>query len=135
MNLEKLVSKFGKCKLNEPATKEQIESFEKKNKVKLPQKYKEWLLYSDGGHICLPAGIQFYGVSQKPQIDINNNDRPDDTYIVIGALATGDPVLFKKETEQVSIYNQEANKIEDDEVYIDFFQFLNDYKNILGLEV
>ena len=92
------------------------------------------MLYSDGGHICLPAGIQFYGVSQKPQIDISSDDRPDDTYVVIGALATGDPILFKKDTEQVAIYNQEANKIEDDEVYDDFFKFLNDYKNILGLE-
>ncbi len=135
MDLEKLVSKFGKCKLNKPATKEQIESFEKKNKIELPQKYKEWLLYSDGGHICLPAGIQFYGVLQKPQIDISSEDRPDDTYVVIGALATGDPILFKKYTEQVAIYNQETNKIEDGEVYDDFFKFLNDYKNILGLEV
>ena len=134
MNLEKLVSKFGKCKLNEPATKDQIESFEKKNKVKLPQKYKEWLLFSDGGHICLPAGIQFYGVLQKPQIDISSEDRPNDTYVVIGALATGDPILFKKDTEQVAIYNQEINKIENDEIYDDFFKFISDYKNILGLE-
>ena len=134
MDLEKLIKSFGKCKLNEPATKEQIESFEKTNNVKIPNKYKEWLLYSDGGHICLPAGIQFYGVSQKPLIAMNSVDIPDDSYVIIGELSTGDPILFKKNSEQVAIYNQDGNKVESDEIYEDFEKFLNDIRNILGLE-
>lgn len=62
------------------------------------------------------------------------NDRPANSYVVIGALDTGDPVLFKKESEQISIYNQDAGRIEEDEVYDDFFAFLNDLYDLLGIE-
>ena len=55
----------------------------------------------------MPAGVQFYGVTHKPLINVDCNDRPDDPYVVIGALDTGDPILFKKGSEQISIYNQE----------------------------
>ena len=124
----------GKMAFLEAATEEQISQFEESHKVKLPEKYKEWLQHSDGGDCFLPAGVQFYGVSHKPLIDIDCNDRPNDSYVVIGALDTGDPVLFKKESEQISIYNQEAGRIEEDEVYDDFFAFLNDLYVLLGIE-
>lgn len=124
----------GKMAFLEAATGEQISRFEENHKVKLPEKYKEWLQYSDGGDCFLPAGVQFYGVSHKPLIDVDCKDRPDDSYVVIGALDTGDPVLFKKESEQISIYNQEAGRIEEDEKYEDFFVFLNDLYDLLGIE-
>ena len=123
----------GKMAFLEAATEEEISQFEENHKVKLPEKYKEWLQHSDGGDCFLPAGVQFYGVSHKPRIDVECNDRPDDSYIVIGALDTGDPILFKKESEQVAIYNQEAGRIEEDDVYDDFFAFLNDLYNLLGI--
>ena len=47
----------------------------------------------------MPAGVQLYGVSHKPLIDVNDNDRPDDSYIVIGALASGDPILCERKGE------------------------------------
>lgn len=128
-----LLNKQGKMDYLNGATNEQILDFEKKNAFLLPSKYKEWLLYSDGGECYLPVGVQFYGVAHKPLIDVNDNNRPDDTYIVIGALPNGDPVLIKKGTETISIFNQEAGKIEYDEVYNDFFTFLNDLYNILGI--
>ena len=68
----------GKMTFLEGATEEQIAQFEKKHEVVLPQKYKEWLRYSDGGEFFLPAGVQFYGVAHKPLIDIGDDDRPDD---------------------------------------------------------
>lgn len=134
--LKSIVDSFnthGKMQYLDAATNEQITDFEKKNSFLLPSKYREWLLYSDGGECYLPVGIQFYGVAHKPLIDVNDNNRPDDSYIVIGALPNGDPVLIKKGTETISIFNQEAGKIEDDEVYNDFFAFLNDLYNILGI--
>lgn len=124
----------GEMAFLEAATEEQISWFEVSHKVKLPEKYKEWLQHSDGGDCFLPAGVQFYGVSHKPLIEVDCNDRPDDSYVVIGALDTGDPVLFKKDSEQISIYNQEAGQIEKDEVYDDFFAFLNDLYDLLGIE-
>ncbi|WP_369347150.1 SMI1/KNR4 family protein [Amylolactobacillus amylophilus] len=71
-------------------------TFEKENNVVLPSKYKEWLQLSDGGEFFLPAGIQLYGIEHKPVINVNDNSRPNDDYIVIGALASGDPIICAK---------------------------------------
>ena len=117
----------------EPATEEQIDKFEEENSVKLPLKYREWLQYSDGGDLYLPAGVQMYGVAHKPFIRFDDNYRPDEKYIIIGSLSSGDPILCEKEGERISIYNIEGQRIEDDEVYDDFYSFLNDLYDILGI--
>lgn len=138
--LKKIVeqlNKQGKMVFLEGATEEQITDFEKKNEVELPKKYKEWLLFSDGGEYFLPAGIQLYGVAHKPLIDVNDNDRPNENYIVIGALSFGDPILCERSGEKIFIYNHEAEKEEDriaeDETYSDFFAFIKDLDGILGI--
>jgi len=115
------------------ATEEQIEQFEKEHEIRLPLKFKAWLKFSDGGECFLPAGIQLYGVAHKPFIDVNDNDRPDESYIVIGSLSLGDPIVCEKAREQISIYNHEAGKIESDETYPDFFCFLNSLDELLGI--
>ena len=38
-----------------------------------------------------------------------------ENYVVIGALASGDPIMFEKGKEQISIYNREDDRIEEDE--------------------
>lgn len=106
----------GKMKFFDGATEVQLSIFEEENKIVLPSKYKEWLQFSDGGNCFLPAGVQFYGVAHKPLINVNDDDRPNETYVVIGALSTGDPILCKKSGEQIAIYNHEAGRIEDDEI-------------------
>ena len=123
----------GKMNFLPETSEEKVTSFEKENSVKLPEKYKEWLLFSDGGELFLPAGIQLYGVEHKPLIDVNDNSRPSDDYIVIGTLASGDPILYKKGSEKIAIYNQTAGRIEDDEIYDDFTAFLNDLYDLLGI--
>lgn len=123
----------GKMNFLEEATEEQIDSFEKNYDIKLPVKYREWLLLSDGGECFLPAGVQFYGVAHKPLIDVEDSDRPSDKYVVIGALASGDPIVFEKNKENISIYNHETGRIEDDEIYDDFYLFLKDMYNMLGI--
>ena len=134
--LQQIVYKFkeqGKMAFLEAATQEGIDIFEKENGITLPVKYKEWLLFSDGGEFFLPAGIQLYGVEHKPVINVKNNDRPSDNYIVIGTLASGDPILCEKNGEKIAIYNQEGGRIEDDEIYDDFIAFLNDLHDLLGI--
>ena len=69
----------GKMNFLDETTEEKISDFEKEHSVKLPAKYKEWLLFSDGGEFFLPAGIQLYGVEHKPVINVKNNDRPNPT--------------------------------------------------------
>ena len=115
------------------ATEEQITAFEINTGFALPSKYKEWLLFSDGGELFLPAGIQLYGVAHKPLIDVNDNDRPNVNYIIIGALASGDPILCEKDEERISIFNHEAGKIESDESYTDFVDFLNNLDEVLRI--
>ncbi|WP_282191491.1 SMI1/KNR4 family protein [Adlercreutzia caecimuris] len=123
----------GKMIFLEGATEEQIAQFERDHGIELPEKYKEWLRYSDGGELFLPAGVQLYGVAHKPIIDVDENDRPDEKYIVIGALASGDPVLCEKSDERISIYDHEAGDIDDELTYDDFYVFLNDLYELLGI--
>ena len=123
----------GKMAFLEATTEEKIADFEKEKSVTLPSKYKEWLLFSDGGELFLPAGVQLYGIEHKPLIDVNDNSRPSEDYVVIGALASGDPILFKKDSEKIAIYNQAAGRIEDDEIYDNFVAFLNDLYDLLGI--
>ena len=123
----------GKMAFLEGATEDQIAQFEKDYKVILQKKYKEWLQYSDGGEFFLPAGIQLYGVAHKPLLDIKDDDRPNDNYIVIGALASGDPVLCEKSGEKIVIYDNETGSIDDELVYDDFFALLNDLYDLLGI--
>ena len=130
---EELAGK-GRMEYMEPVSDRQIEEFEKKNGFILPIAFKEWLQISDGGELYLPAGVQIYGVAHKPLIDVGVGDRPDDSYVVIGALASGDPVLCQRGSEQISIYNLEVGCIEDDEIYADFTAFLSDLPEILGIE-
>lgn len=123
----------GKMSFLEGATEEQIAKFEEGNEVQLPEKYKEWLLYSDGGDLYLPAGVQLRGVAHKPLIDLEDNDRPDDNYIVVGALASGEPVLFKKNEEKFFVYDHESQELDDDLTYDDFFALIKDLYDLLGI--
>ena len=127
------IKQQGKMSFLAGATENQIEEFEKNHNLRLPLKYREWLLFSDGGEFFLPAGVQMYGVAHKPIIDVSEDDRPNDNYVVIGALASGDPILCEKRGERISIYNHEAGVIESDEIYEDFFAFLIDLHGILGI--
>lgn len=127
------LSEQGKMRFLEAASEEQISQFEKEKKIVLPVKYKEWLQNSDGGDLYLPAGVQLHGVAHKPTINIDDNDRPDDNYIVVGALASGEPVLFKKNEEKFYIYDHESQAIDDELIYDDFFALLNDLYDLLGI--
>lgn len=134
--LKAIVDKFeeqGKMNFHEETTKEKILVFEKENDITFPSKYKEWLLFSDGGELFLPAGIQLYGIEHKPIVDVNDDSRPSENYVVIGALASGDPILYKKDSEKIAIYNQAAGRIEDNEIYDDFIAFLSDLYDLLGI--
>lgn len=123
----------GKMAFLEGTTEAKIADFEKEKNITLPNKYKDWLLFSDGGEFFLPAGIQLYGVAHKPLIDIENDDSFNDNYIVIGALASGDPVLCEKSGEKIAIYDNETGCIDDELVYDDFIAFLNDMYDLLGI--
>lgn len=132
IDIANMLYKMGRMDFRRGATEGQITSFEKKYNIMLPSAFKKWLLYTDGGDFFLPAGVQLYGVATKPIIDINDNDRPCEKYIVIGRLCNGDPILFEKGKDEISIYNHEAGRIEKDEIFVDCISFLNNIPDILG---
>ena len=131
--LAKLLNEQGKMRFLDGATKEQAEQFEQENNIQLPSKYKEWLYFCDGGEFFLPAGAQLYGVAHKPLIDLKDEDRPDNTYMVIGSLASGDPILCKYGEEKIYVYDHESQQIDEELVYEDIFAFLNDLYDLLGI--
>lgn len=134
--LKKIIDQIktqGKMNFLEGASEEQIAQFEKENEIKLPEKYREWLSFSDGGEFFLPAGVQLYGVAHKPLIDVSDDDRPDESYIVVGALASGDPVLCQKAGDKFAVYDHETGEIDDELVYEDYYAFLNDLYDLLGI--
>lgn len=57
--LKGIVDKFheqGKMNFLPETSEEKITLFEKEKNIRLPEKYKEWLLFSDGGEFfCLQA--------------------------------------------------------------------------------
>jgi hypothetical protein len=117
----------------EPTTDALIEAFESEHDCQLPSQLKQWLLVSDGGDFFLPAGFQLRGVAHLPLIAADDEDRPDDSYLVIGTLSSGDPVLCERSSERISIYNHEAGRIEDDETFADFFTFLTSLADVVGI--
>lgn len=128
-----LLRSQGQMSFVEPTTDTVIEAFETEHDLQLPSQLKQWLLVSDGGDFFLPAGFQLRGVAHLPLLDVDDPDRPDDNYIVIGTLASGDPVLCEKSSERISIYNHEAGRIEDDETFADFFTFLTSLAAVVGI--
>lgn len=123
----------GQMSFVEPTTDSRIGTFEAEHDLRLPSQLKQWLLFSDGGDFFLPAGFQLRGVEHLPLIDVDDPDRPDDSYIVIGTLSSGDPVLCERSTERISIYNHEAGRIEHDESFVDFFSFLTSLAAVVGI--
>ena len=134
--LKKIISTFesqGVMNFLDPASEEQISQFEKKNGIRLPEKYREWLRFSDGGEFFLPAGTQMYGVAHLPLIDVADEGCPDDKHIVVGRRCNGDPVMYEKGSETFAIYFPDEGKIGNGLVYNDYFDFLNDLYDVLGI--
>lgn len=127
-----LLKSQGQMSFVEPTNDTVIEAFESEHEVHLPSQLKQWLLVSDGGDFFLPAGFQLRGVAHLPLIDVDDPDRPDDNFVVIGTLSSGDPVLCERSSERISIYNHEAGRIEEDESFEDFFTFLNQLAAVVG---
>lgn len=80
----------------------------------------------------MPAGVQLYGVAHKPLINVMDGEGDIVGCIVIGALTTGDPIVCESNDETISIYNQEAERIENDEQFANFLDFLNNLSGIVG---
>ena len=135
--LKKIINTFrtqGVMNFLEPASEEQISQFEKKNGIRLPKQYREWLSFSDGGELFLPAGVQFHGVAHRPLIDVSEDRRPGDNYIVVGVLCAGDTLLYEKGSDKFAVYFPEVGELDENLIYEDFYDFLTNLYDLLGIE-
>lgn len=78
-------------------------------------------MFSDGGELFLPAGVQLYGVEHKPLIDVNDNSRPNEEYVIIGALALSEGLSQNQDFFSLLLSNEEMKRqglgIFSDEIY------------------
>ncbi len=132
-NIINKLNSAGTMMFFEGASERDILEFERSNNIKLPSELKEWYLYSDGGEFFLPAGLQLYGIKHKPILDTETPDKPNDDYLVIGRLSDGEPVLCKKDSNIISIYNHEKNVISSNETFSSFYEFLDSLPAVLGI--
>ena len=96
------------------ATAAEIERFEKNHAVRLPEDYRQLLMYSDGGELFAP-GFSFYGVKEDTWNLAKENsaknrepyDLPADLYI-FGTQNYGDPVCFDLDTYEVVQWDHET---------------------------
>ena len=72
-------------------------------------------------------------MAHKPIIDLEDNARPDDSYIVAWTLASGEPVLFRKHEEKFYVYDHESQELGYDFMYEDFFALQKDLYDLLGI--
>lgn len=132
-NVVNELTKQGTMFFKDGVSESQICLFESEKSVVIPTQYREWLQFSDGGELFLPAGVQLYGVAHKPLIEPHENNSTEKTDYVIGRLSNGDPILCNSDSSSIKIFNEEAGKIEDDEVFLDFFTFIADLHLVLGV--
>ena len=123
----------GEMSFYEGVSEEQIDNFEKEKGVVLPIRLREWYMFSDGGELFRPAGVQLYGVLHKPTLDLDDDDRPSTDFFVIGRLSDGEPILCKKNSEEICIYDHEADTIRANDKFADFFVFIEELPKILGI--
>ncbi len=128
------LKKYGRIKTEPWVTAEDIRRFEERTGIRIPALYREWLQISDGGYLFPPAGLQLYGVSHRPLIQLAADIPADGVYAIAGAMPYGDPVLFKVGSEEFMLFNQEDGRIEPEEVFPDFSSFLDHIPSLLGLE-
>ena len=84
-----------------PATKEQIDTFEKDTGIEIPPLYKEWLEFTASCDI-------FGGLVQlfMPSADGYYNKYVSDDYVVIGTMiGDGEKICFSKITGKIVRYN------------------------------
>lgn len=78
--------------------------------------------------------MQFHGVAHRPLIDVSEDRRPGDNYIVVGVLCAGDTLLYEKGSDKFAVYFPEEGELDENLIYEDFYDFLTNLYDLLGIE-
>jgi len=115
--LQKLIDEKAPLDLNPPATLEAIAQFEQQQGVTLPDYYKEFLQFGNGGHLFGPAGPDFYGVDRNSEYyslekanSFGARMNLPNTFYVIGATSYGDRYCIDMNNNELVQWNHETNK-------------------------
>lgn len=85
---EELKDEDVEFEFNEPASESEIQEWEEKNKIMIPEQYKEWLRFSNGsrieGHFVVFFGLENF---------IVNRESFDEPLVIIGSLIGDGEVL------------------------------------------
>lgn len=106
-----------KSYFNPPASKEEINEWENKNNIIIPEYYKEWLYFSNGSQI-LANTARFLGIKE---MIVNYKQIPED-YVIIGHLVgDGEILCFSKNTGTIlSYYNGKSFEYGNFKKYLKF---------------
>ena len=96
------------------------------------------ILIADGKHNgLLPAPRNHaivnnhIGVAHRPLIDVSEDRRPGDNYIVVGVLCAGDTLLYEKGSDKFAVYFPEEGELDENLIYEDFYDFLTNLYDLL----
>lgn len=106
-----------------PATDEEISDFEKKNDILIPESYKEWLRFSNGGYLFGFGGPHLYGTltaSQTPIGDDFSNAMVPKEYGIVGYWGS-EHICYHKTTGKFFFYEYEEPS-----------QYFDDFSGILA---
>lgn len=105
-----------KCMFFKPVTEEVLFRWESDNGIKIPETYKEWLLFSNGA-VIRDQLAHFYGIEE---FEVNNPNYPEDCVMIGDLIGDGERLAFSKVTGKILRINH--GRVRE---YDDFIVFLN----------
>ena len=118
---------FSHIEIYEPLSKEEIAVWEKKNQIKLPEDYKNWLQLSNGASF---GNKYIYSLEQVDPQELAIGPDNEKGYIVIADLSgASDILVFDPETAELFVLDDDGDIREGDfeiDIFEDGFEYLED---------
>ena len=113
----------GRCKseLFPPKTLSLISEFELNNNIRIPDSYKVWLTFSNGGRL-FGGYVDLYGIDNPPRPAIGDdfsNGKVSDEYIILGYMQE-QHICYDKNSRKFFLYE-----------YTEPCQYFNDFAEVL----
>lgn len=122
----KLYPEYGEnlCRFAPPATEQEIAAWEQKNGINIPEKYKDWLRFSNGSIIRPIGNAEFYSL-ERLVIGINIEGIVNNDLIIIGnAIGNGTFILFSRTSGK--FYSEDHGELREFENFNQILNFLMD---------
>ncbi|MCL2165193.1 MAG: SMI1/KNR4 family protein [Oscillospiraceae bacterium] len=117
LSLQQLINAGVPMALNPAVTSQAIALFELQQRIQLPEYYREWLLFANGGELFVP-GTQLYGIAPAAENSLvaqnSSTNRspyalPNSLYIV-GRTNFGDILCVDLNSQELVQWDHEENE-------------------------